>query len=71
MNNTGWICPRCQSVYAPFIPECSWCKFKGPDIVSGIPFYSPISHFSINQNTFKPIDPSKIHEKKPSEVTLK
>ena len=25
MSNTGWICPRCQKVHAPFVPGCD-CK---------------------------------------------
>jgi len=23
MSNTGWICPRCQKVHAPFVSACS------------------------------------------------
>ena len=26
MKNTGWICPKCGRVYAPFIMECSNCN---------------------------------------------
>lgn len=22
---TGWICPKCGSVYAPFVAECRFC----------------------------------------------
>lgn len=22
-NSTGWICPRCQKVYAPWVASCS------------------------------------------------
>ena len=25
MNN-GWVCPKCGRVYAPYIPECMFCK---------------------------------------------
>lgn len=21
-NNTGWICPKCGKVYAPWVPSC-------------------------------------------------
>ena len=24
--NSGWICPKCGRVYAPFIPECQHCN---------------------------------------------
>lgn len=23
---TGWICPKCGSVYAPFVAECDMCN---------------------------------------------
>jgi rubrerythrin len=23
---TGWICPKCGSVYAPFVAECAVCN---------------------------------------------
>lgn len=26
MNNNGWICPKCRSVYAPFVSECYKCN---------------------------------------------
>lgn len=26
MKNTGWICPKCGRVYAPFILECAKCN---------------------------------------------
>lgn len=26
MTNTGWICPRCQNVYAPFWFSCEKCN---------------------------------------------
>ena len=26
MKNTGWVCPKCGRVYAPFIMECSNCN---------------------------------------------
>ena len=26
MKNTGWICPKCGRVYAPFVMECSNCN---------------------------------------------
>lgn len=25
-NNTGWVCPRCNTVYAPNIETCHKCK---------------------------------------------
>ena len=25
----GWVCPKCDSVYAPYIPECSRCNSNG------------------------------------------
>ncbi len=31
MSNTGWICPRCAKVHAPFVPECK-CA---PGLVGG------------------------------------
>jgi hypothetical protein len=27
----GWECPRCRSVYAPFVSECSRCNAKLPE----------------------------------------
>lgn len=28
MNNNGWICPKCDAVFAPLIMECKYCKPK-------------------------------------------
>jgi hypothetical protein len=28
MNNSGWICPKCEAVMAPFHPTCWYCKPK-------------------------------------------
>ena len=25
MSNSGWVCPRCKKVHAPFVPSCN-CK---------------------------------------------
>lgn len=30
----GWICPKCGSVYAPFVAECANCKTM-PVVLSG------------------------------------
>lgn len=24
--NQGWICPKCQAVFAPFMMECKYCN---------------------------------------------
>lgn len=38
MKNTGWICPKCGRVYAPFVMECSNCNNNeikpGPCIIT-------------------------------------
>lgn len=26
MSNSGWICPKCEAVMAPFHPTCWYCK---------------------------------------------
>jgi hypothetical protein len=31
MSNTGWICPRCQKVHAPFVQSCN-CD-PTPDLI--------------------------------------
>ena len=28
MNNTGWVCPRCNAVMSPSVPTCVNCKPK-------------------------------------------
>lgn len=28
MTSTGWICPKCESVYSPFWHECDRCNNK-------------------------------------------
>lgn len=32
MSDRGWICPKCEAVYAPFVPNCMSCtgKAKAP-----------------------------------------
>jgi len=25
--NYGWICPKCNRVYGPFVQECAQCNF--------------------------------------------
>jgi hypothetical protein len=25
-TNRGWICPKCERVYAPFVPTCAACN---------------------------------------------
>jgi len=30
MTNRGWICPKCQCVYAPYVPNCFKCN-EGPN----------------------------------------
>lgn len=32
MSDKGWICPKCEAVYAPFVPNCMKCigKAKAP-----------------------------------------
>jgi hypothetical protein len=25
---TGWVCPKCEAVMAPFMPVCTTCKPK-------------------------------------------
>lgn len=32
MSNEGWICPRCGTVHAPWVPECSCSKRKAEDV---------------------------------------
>lgn len=32
MNNTGWICPRCGQVYAPWVPQCNCTSTQDNDI---------------------------------------
>lgn len=27
-NNTGWICPKCEDVYAPYVQGCLKCNKK-------------------------------------------
>jgi rubrerythrin len=29
---TGWVCPKCGSVYAPFIAECRVCNTTGTGV---------------------------------------
>lgn len=45
MKNTGWICPKCGRVYAPFIMECSYCNNNEikPDPCIITPPWSPWS----------------------------
>lgn len=31
MSNTGWICPRCQKVHAPFVQNCGCVPL--PDLI--------------------------------------
>mgnify|MGYP006921323375 CR=1 FL=1 len=26
MSETGWICPKCRRVFAPFVPTCNLCN---------------------------------------------
>ncbi len=26
LSNNGWLCPKCKSVYAPFVRECAKCN---------------------------------------------
>ncbi len=26
MPSTGWVCPKCGKVYAPWVSECSQCR---------------------------------------------
>jgi len=28
MSDKGWICPKCQCVYAPYVPNCFKCNEK-------------------------------------------
>jgi uncharacterized OB-fold protein len=28
MSEKGWICPKCQRVYAPYVPNCFKCNEK-------------------------------------------
>ena len=28
MSDKGWICPKCQRVYAPYVPNCFKCNEK-------------------------------------------
>ena len=30
MTDRGWICPKCQCVYAPYVPNCFKCN-EGPN----------------------------------------
>jgi hypothetical protein len=30
MNRPGWICPRCERVWAPEIAECGACSVQTP-----------------------------------------
>jgi uncharacterized OB-fold protein len=30
--HSGWICPRCNSVYAPWVSECLHCKNNSVNI---------------------------------------
>lgn len=39
--NTGWICPKCQRVYAPSVTECVACN--APFQVQNWPFSQPPS----------------------------
>ena len=36
MKNTGWICPKCQRVYAPTQTECAACNTRPPTPSSGV-----------------------------------
>ena len=29
---TGWICPVCKNVYAPFMPQCTICGAAKPKV---------------------------------------
>lgn len=31
MANSGWICPKCSHVYAPFMMECQNCNRISPN----------------------------------------
>lgn len=32
MTNRGWICPKCERVYATYISECKHCNDKVADL---------------------------------------
>lgn len=41
MSNTGWVCPRCSKVHAPFVQSCNCSPGLGSPLPNGLPGYGP------------------------------
>jgi len=53
MNNSGWICPRCQNVYAPYIMDCRKCNdYKKEEFPKMLPGTSIIQEEPIEKLNF-------------------
>lgn len=42
MSNTGWICPRCQKVHAPFVQTCNCAPSPVGTLIPSSPKPDPI-----------------------------
>jgi uncharacterized OB-fold protein len=42
----GWVCPKCQTVYAPHIESCKYCSKNVPVTFPNIPPYKWSDPFS-------------------------
>lgn len=44
MNNYGWMCPKCETVYAPFVTQCtnSHKTIAGSTTITDTPWAEPL-----------------------------
>lgn len=35
-KDRGWVCPKCDSVWGPFIPSCLTCNKPNSDVKSSV-----------------------------------
>jgi hypothetical protein len=52
-ENEGWICPKCRSVYSPYVKECEKCNSKSSKEAN--PFTDPIGEDKYSPTVFPPV----------------